>query len=60
MAAIGLVFVALGSLGVYLKADHYRVKRFSYTGHPLRWGPYLLLIVGVVLILRGIIVDIGQ
>lgn len=55
LAALGLAFMALGLMGLFLKTERYNVKRLSYTGHPLRWGPILLLIVGFVLLVRDLL-----
>ncbi len=52
---LGIILVVFGFVGLFIKADWYKRKRVSYTGHQLIWGTYLLLIVGFILILTSII-----
>jgi uncharacterized membrane protein YidH (DUF202 family) len=52
---LGIILFAFGLLGLIIKADWYKQKRQSYTGHQLTWGTYLLLIVGFVLIVVSIV-----
>jgi len=50
---IGVISLILGITGLIIKADRYKIKRFSYTGHQLIWGTYILLLVGVAFIIAS-------
>jgi hypothetical protein len=52
---LGIILLGFGLVGLLVKAERYNVHRQSFTGHPLRWGPYILMIVGSFLILLHVI-----
>lgn len=51
---LGAMLIIIGIAGHFVKAERYQVKRQSYTGHPLKWGPYILIIVGIFLLISDI------
>jgi Flp pilus assembly protein TadB len=53
---VGIMLFVLGLMGLIIKADLYKQKRQSYTGHQLIWGTYLLLIVGFLLMITSLFI----
>ena len=51
---LGIILLLGGVTGVLIKAERYNVHRQSFTGHPLRWGPYLMILAAVLLILSHV------
>ena len=49
---LGVILVVLGAAGLFVKIERYRLTRQSYTGHPLRWGPYIIITAGILIIIR--------
>ena len=51
---LGIILLICGLAGLLIKSERHRVHRQSFTGHPLRWGPYIMILVGALLIISHV------